>query len=84
MHNGMPPIFRIRSILIIAFFIVLWVSAFVDIIKNKFKKDYKVIWLIVVIFIPILGAIYYFIIGRKQKIIKKPQITKYKRTSNPK
>jgi hypothetical protein len=67
----MPPIFRIRSILIIAFFVVLWASAFVDIIKNRFKKDYKVIWLIVVVFIPILGAILYFTIGRKQKINKK-------------
>jgi len=67
----MPPIFRIRSILIIAFFIVLWVSALVDIVKNNFKKNNKLIWIIVVVMLPILGAILYFIITRKQKIVKK-------------
>ena len=67
----MPPIFRIRSILIIAFFVLMWMSAFADILKNNFKKNYKLIWIIVVVMIPILGAILYFMIGRKQKIIKK-------------
>ena len=67
----MPPIFRIRSLLIIAFFILLWLSAFVDILKNNFKKNNKLIWIIVVVLIPIFGAILYFMIGRKQKIIKK-------------
>jgi hypothetical protein len=67
----MPPIFRIRSILIVVFFVLLWVSAFVDILKNNFKKNNKLTWIIVVVFIPILGAILYFMIGKKQKIIKK-------------
>ena len=67
----MPPIFRIRSILIIAFFVLMWVSALVDILKNNFKKNYKLIWIIAVVLIPILGAILYFMIGKKQKIIKK-------------
>ena len=67
----MPPIFRIRSILIIAFFVLMWVSAFVDILKNNFKKNNKLIWIIVVVMIPIIGAILYFMIGRNQKIIKK-------------
>jgi hypothetical protein len=66
----MPLIFRIRSILIIAFFLLLWVSAFVDILKSNFKKNSKLIWIIIVVLIPLLGAILYFRIGRKQKIIK--------------
>jgi hypothetical protein len=66
----MPPIFRIRSILIIAFFVLLWVSAFVDILKSNFKKNNKLIWIIIIVLIPILGAILYFMMGRKQKIIK--------------
>ncbi|MDR3610876.1 MAG: PLDc N-terminal domain-containing protein [Ignavibacteriaceae bacterium] len=66
----MPPIFRIRSILIIAFFFLLWASAFVDILKSNFKKNSKLIWIIVVVLIPLFGAILYFMIGRKQKIIK--------------
>ena len=67
----MPPIFRIRSILIIVFFVSLWLWALADILKNNFKKNYKLIWIIVVVMIPILGAILYFMIGRKQKITKK-------------
>ena len=67
----MPPIFRIRSILIIVFFILFWVSAFIDILKSNFKKNNKFIWIIVVAIVPILGAVLYFMIGRNQKIIKK-------------
>jgi hypothetical protein len=50
----MPPIFRIRSILIIVFFVLLWVSALVDILKNNFKKNNKLIWIIVVVMLPCL------------------------------
>ena len=67
----MPPIFRIRSILIIVFFVLLWVSALVDILKNNFKKNNKLIWIIVVVMLPLIGAILYIMIGRNQKIIKK-------------
>jgi hypothetical protein len=48
----------------------MWVSAFVDILKNNFRKNYKLIWIIVVVMVPIIGAILYFMFGRKQKIIK--------------
>ena len=67
----MPPIFRIRSILIIVFFVLLWVSALVDILKNNFKKNNKLIWIIVVVMLPLIGAILYFMIGRNQKITKR-------------
>jgi len=68
----MPPIFRIRSVLIIAFFASLWGWALYDImLRNNFKKNYKLIWIIVVVMIPVFGAILYFMSGRKQKIIKK-------------
>jgi hypothetical protein len=67
----MPPIFRIRSILIIVSFVSLWGWALYDLISNDFKKNYKLIWIIVVVMIPILGAVLYFMNGRKQKIIKK-------------
>ena len=67
----MPLLFRIRSILIIVFFFLFWGWTLADILKNNFKKNYKLIWIIVVALIPILGAIFYFMTGRKQKIIKK-------------
>jgi hypothetical protein len=48
---------------------VLWLVALVDILKSEFKDGLtKVIWLILVIFLPFLGSILYFFIGRDQKI----------------
>jgi hypothetical protein len=48
---------------------VLWLVALVDILKSEFKDGLtKVIWLLLVIFLPFLGSILYFFIGRDQKI----------------
>lgn len=54
--------------LIVIFFLPLF--ALVDILRSDFRKSSdKIVWLLVVIFIPILGWILYFSIGRKQKEI---------------
>ena len=46
-----------------------WVFALVDILRNNFKGDNeKMIWVMVVIFVPFLGTILYFIIGRQNRI----------------
>ena len=48
--------------------LILWVVALVDIIKSEFMGNNKVIWLLVVLLLPLLGAILYFLIGKKQKV----------------
>jgi hypothetical protein len=48
----------------------VWLIAFVDILRNEFTENNKLIWILVVIFVPVLGPIAYFFIGRKQKIRK--------------
>jgi hypothetical protein len=48
--------------------IILWLSCLIDIIKSEFQGNNKIIWLLVVIFVPLLGMILYYIFGRKQKI----------------
>ena len=45
-----------------------WVIALVDILRNDFKGNDKIVWLLAVILIPFVGMIAYFFIGRKQKI----------------
>jgi hypothetical protein len=45
-----------------------WIIAFIDILKSDFKENNKIVWLLAVILVPFLGAIAYFLIGRKQKI----------------
>ncbi len=48
--------------------VVPFISALVDILKSEFEGNKKLIWLLTVIFVPLIGPIVYFIIGRKQKI----------------
>ena len=51
--------------------IVLWISALIDILKSDFSGGSdKIVWLLVVVFLPLLGAILYFTIGKNQKVNK--------------
>ena len=44
----------------------LWIYAILDIVRGSLSgSGNKVLWLIVVIFFPILGAIIYLLIGKK-------------------
>ncbi len=60
-------------VLLFVLFVPIWLIAFVDILKNDFKGNDKLIWLLVVIFVPFIGPLCYFFIGRKQKIGGKNQ-----------
>jgi hypothetical protein len=54
-------------ILFLFFGVILWLFAFVDILRSDFKGNNKLIWLAAVIFVPLLGSLVYLFIGRKQK-----------------
>ena len=47
---------------------ILWLWALVDVLKNDFKNNNKLIWLLTVILVPIVGFILYFLIGYSQKV----------------
>ena len=49
-------------------FILPTIIALVDILKNEFNGNNKIVWVVVVLFGSVLGAILYFIIGRKQRL----------------
>ena len=55
------------SIIIIAIPVII---ALIDILRNEFEGSNKIIWVLVVLFFGLIGAILYYFIGRKQKIIK--------------
>jgi len=41
----------------------------IDISRSKFKDpNNKILWVVVILFAPLIGAILYLIIGKKQKI----------------
>lgn len=63
----------IAGILMILFFIlipgILWIWALIDIIRSEFADSTnKVIWVLVIIFLPVIGALLYLLIGRGQKL----------------
>jgi len=48
--------------------IIFWLWALIDILRNDFEDNFiKLIWLLVVFFLSILGALLYYFIGQKQK-----------------
>lgn len=48
---------------------LLWLIALIDILKSNFKESTsKIIWVLIVIFLPIIGSILYFIIGKENKV----------------
>ncbi|MFP4847169.1 PLDc N-terminal domain-containing protein [Winogradskyella sp. PE311] len=55
-------------LIFILFALLLPVLALVSILKNKFRDNDKLIWILVVLFLPILGSILYFIIGRSKRL----------------
>lgn len=46
--------------------IVLTLSALIDWIKQENTRGPKMLWLIIILFVNILGPILYFVIGRKE------------------
>ncbi|KAF0219253.1 MAG: hypothetical protein FD174_2339 [Geobacteraceae bacterium] len=47
---------------------VFWLWALIDILKSEFTGSNKVVWLLMVMLVPLIGAILYYFIGREQKI----------------
>lgn len=40
----------------------------ISILRNKFKNQDKLIWVIIVIFLPFIGPLLYLIMGKNQRI----------------
>jgi hypothetical protein len=60
---------EILIVLFILFFIFLLpLIALIDILKSNFEGNTKLIWVIAVIFLPLIGTILYFLMGKNQKI----------------
>jgi hypothetical protein len=53
---------------VIIFVIIIPLAALINILTNQFRGNDKIIWVLVVLFIPVIGSILYFLIGRKNRI----------------
>ncbi|MGQ9802189.1 MAG: PLD nuclease N-terminal domain-containing protein [Candidatus Saccharicenans sp.] len=56
------------AVLFLILSLPLFIIALVDILKHDFPGNDKIVWLLVVIFLPFLGPILYFLIGRQKRI----------------
>lgn len=53
---------------IILISIGLWIYCLIDILKNKFSQNDKLIWILVVLLLPFLGSLLYLFIGKNKKL----------------
>jgi hypothetical protein len=53
---------------IILFIVLLPVFALISVLMGTFPANEKLIWVLVILFLPILGSILYFLIGRDRRI----------------
>jgi len=61
--------YNLIPILLMICMLVYFLIAAIDILKNRFVSDIeKLIWILVVIFVPLIGPTLYLVIGRKQKL----------------
>lgn len=68
---GIPGGPEILLILFICFGLILPIVALVDIASNQFKDGVtKLIWVVIVIFAPVIGSVAYFVVGKGQSINK--------------
>lgn len=48
---------------------ILWLWALIDLLRSDFKDTTtKLIWVVIIVFLPVLGALLYLLIGRGQKV----------------
>jgi len=64
---GLPELAILFSVVLL----VKTVSTLVDVLKSEFTGSNKIIWFLVVLFLPLFGIIAYHFIGSKQKITDK-------------
>lgn len=71
MESFFPDIGLIIATILFLSFVTFWILALIRIIKNDFPgENEKLIWALIVIFLPFIGTIIYFAVGRSREIKK--------------
>ncbi len=66
---GLIGPFQITLILfILGFVVIIPLLALISVLKNKFVGNDKIMWILLIIFLPFLGSLLYFLIGRKKSL----------------
>jgi hypothetical protein len=56
------------TLFIILFIILLPLMALVSVLTSEFRGNDKIMWVLIIIFLPFLGSVLYFLIGRDRRI----------------
>jgi len=56
------------TLFIILFVILFPVLALIDVLMNEFQGNDKIMWVLIIIFLPFLGSLLYFLVGRNRRI----------------
>ncbi|MDD2271126.1 MAG: DUF4124 domain-containing protein [Desulfuromonadaceae bacterium] len=70
LDNALQPLARFMAIwLMVGFFIFIsWVATIIDIVRSEFvTPSNKTVWMLLVLFLPLLGMLLYYLFGLSQK-----------------
>ena len=56
------------TLFVILFIILLPLLALFSVLTNEFQGNEKIMWVLIIIFLPFLGSVLYFLIGRDKRI----------------
>ena len=48
------------------FFLFLPVAALISVLRKRIEGNDKLIWIVLIVFMPFIGSLLYFLIGRRQ------------------
>jgi hypothetical protein len=58
------------TLMIILFIFLFPLLALISVLLNEFPGNEKIMWVLIIIFLPFLGAILYFLIGRDKRLTR--------------
>ena len=58
----------IITLLVILFIFLIPLLALLNVLMSDFRGNEKIMWVLIIIFLPFLGSLIYFLIGRDKRI----------------
>jgi phage shock protein C len=59
------PFLMLSFLVFLVFVVILWIWAIVDCVGSSLKTEEKLLWIILVILVPFIGALLYFILAKR-------------------
>jgi hypothetical protein len=56
------------TLFVVLFIILLPLMALISVLTSEFQGNDKIMWVLIIIFLPFLGSVLYFLIGRDRRI----------------